>query len=112
MKRVLENLLSNAQKYGDLKGAITVEVSSFDERMMLSVHNEGLPIPDQELWRLFQPFERMKNVSVKGWGLGLPFVQSVAESHGGTVFADSAKERRTTFTLRLPIDARPYVRKD
>jgi signal transduction histidine kinase len=112
MKRALENLLSNAQKYGDLERVITVEVGSFDERMMLSVHNEGLPIPDQELWRLFQPFERMENVSVKGWGLGLPFVQSVAESHGGTVFADSAKERGTTFTVSLPIDARPYVLKD
>jgi len=108
MKRVLENLLSNAEKYGDPEGIVTVKISSFDGRMMLSVHNTGPPIPEHELKRLFQPFERMENVSVKGWGLGLPFVQSVAESHGGTVVADSADQRGTTFTVSVPIDARPY----
>lgn len=112
MKRVLENLLSNAYKYGDPEGAVTVGVSSFDGRMMLSVHNEGPPIPEQELQRLFQPFERMENVRIQGWGLGLPFVQSVAESHGGTVVADSAEERGTTFTISVPIDARPYAAKN
>jgi signal transduction histidine kinase len=111
IKRVLENLLSNAQKYGDAKSTITVEVSSFDGRMMMSVHNNGRPIPEHELQRLFQPFERMENVSIKGWGLGLPFIQSVAESHGGTVVADSALERGTTFTISVPIDARPYATK-
>lgn len=112
MKRVLENLLSNALKYGDSEGAVTVEVRSFDGRMMLSVHNEGTPIPEQELQRLFQPFERMENVNIQGWGLGLPFVQSVAESHGGSVIADSARERGTTFTVSVPIDARPHVAAD
>jgi len=109
LKRLIENLLSNAQKYGDSGCEVTITISSFDGRMMLSVHNQGLPIPEQDLLRLFQPFERMENVSIKGWGLGLPFVQSVAESHGGTVVADSAKERGTTFTVSIPIDARPYV---
>jgi signal transduction histidine kinase len=111
MKRVLENLLSNAQKYGDPEGMVTVKVSSFDSRMMMSVHNEGPPIPVQELNRLFQAFERLENVTVKGWGLGLPYVQSVAESHGGSVVADSAEERGTTFTVAVPIDARPYAAK-
>jgi hypothetical protein len=41
----------------------------------------------------------------------LPFIQSVAESHGGTVVADSALERGTTFTISVPIDARPYATK-
>lgn len=109
LKRVLENLLSNAQKYGDPEGMVTVKVSSFDSRMMMSVHNEGPPIPTQELSRLFHAFERMENVNVKGWGLGLPYVQSVAESHGGSVVADSAEERGTTFTVTVPIDARPYA---
>jgi signal transduction histidine kinase len=109
MKRVLENLLSNAQKYGDPDGLVTVKVSSVEGRMMLSVHNEGQPIPPHDLERLFQAFERMQNVDVKGWGLGLPYVQSVAESHGGSVVADSAEERGTTFTVSLPIDARPYA---
>lgn len=74
MKRVLENLLSNAQKYGDPEGLVTVKVSSSEGRMMLAVHNEGPPIPAHELQRLFQAFERLQNVNIKGWGLGLPYV--------------------------------------
>lgn len=109
MKRALENLLANARKYGDPEGTVSVKIRSFDGRIMLAVHNEGPPIPEQDLQRLFHAFERMENVSVKGWGLGLPYVQSVAESHGGSVLADSAADRGTTFTITVPIDARPYA---
>lgn len=109
MKRVLENLLSNAQKYGNPAGIVTVRVSSFDGRMMMSVHNEGPAIPTQELPRLFSAFERMENVNIRGWGLGLPYVQNAVESHGGSVVVDSAEERGTTFTVSVPIDARPYA---
>ena len=110
MKRVLENLLSNAQKYGDSSLAITVRISRVDDRMLLSIHNEGPTIPEFEMKRLFDTFHRIEDVNVKGWGLGLPYVQNVAESHGGSVIADSAEGRGTTFTVSLPVDARPYVR--
>ena len=110
MKRVLENLVSNAQKYGDSSKAITVTVTQNDSRMFLAIHNEGLPIPEAEMGRLFQSFERIEEVEVKGWGLGLPYVQNVAESHGGSAIVDSGEGRGTTFTVSLPVDARPYVR--
>lgn len=110
LTRALENLVSNARKYGDASKTITVRVSRVDVRMMLAVHNEGTPIPAEEMERLFHTFERIEDVKVKGWGLGLPYVRNVAESHGGSVFVDSAQERGTTFTLSLPIDARPYAR--
>jgi signal transduction histidine kinase len=61
--------------------------------------------------RLFNPYQRTEDTSVKGWGLGLPYVQNVAESHGGTVVIDSDVSRGTTFTVSIPIDARPYVQK-
>jgi signal transduction histidine kinase len=109
MKRVLENLTSNAQKYGDTSQPITVGVQRVDDRMLLSVHNEGAPIPVPDIPRLFNTFERIEDVDVKGWGLGLPFVQNVVESHGGSVIVDSAEGRGTTFTVSVPIDARPYV---
>lgn len=109
MKRVLENLVSNAQKYGDSSKAITVSVRQIDSRMFLGVHNEGSPISDADMARLFTSFRRIEDVSIKGWGLGLPYVQNVAESHGGSAIVDSSEERGTTFTLSLPIDARPYV---
>jgi len=109
MKRVLENLLSNAQKYGDGSKPIVVHVARVGERMQLSVHNHGAPIPEDELKRMFNTFARLEDVKVKGWGLGLPFVQNIAESHGGSVVADSEASRGTTFTVSVPVDARPYA---
>lgn len=112
MKRVLENLMSNAQKYGDPSQAITVRVSRVDDRMLLAVHNEGKPIPATQVQRLFHTFERIEDVEIKGWGLGLPFVQNVAESHGGSAIVDSAEGRGTTFTVSVPVDARIAVEPD
>jgi len=109
LKRMLENLLSNAQKYGEASKAITVCVRREDDLMMLSVHNEGTPIPPADMVRLFKAYERIEDTAVRGWGLGLPYVQNVAESHGGTVAVDSAAQRGTTFTVSIPTDARPYA---
>lgn len=106
MKRSLQNLLSNAQKYGDRASDITVQVKRIDHRVFLSVHNAGPAIPPQDVNRMFGAFERLGSVDVKGWGLGLPFVRNVAESHRGTVFVDSDPERGTTFTISLPLDCR------
>lgn len=110
MKRVLENLISNAQKYGNPSGIITVKVQREEGLMLLSVHNEGKPIPKGEMDRLFKRYNRIDDTHVRGWGLGLPFVQNVAESHGGTVVVDSVENRGTTFTVSIPIDARHYVK--
>jgi len=110
IKRTLENLLTNAQKYGDPAQPITVKVEHEDNLMLLSVHNEGVPIPKTDMYRMFNRYQRFEETQVKGWGLGLPYVQNVVESHGGTVVVDSAAERGTTFTVSIPIDARPYVK--
>lgn len=111
MKRVLENLVTNAQKYGDPSKPITVRTCRENDLMLLSVHNEGKPIPWAEMDRLFKPYHRIEDTDVKGWGLGLPFVQNVAESHGGSVVIDSDAVRGTTFTVSIPVDAGPYVKK-
>ena len=110
MKRVLENLIGNAQKYGDAAEPITVRAYPDKEVLRLSVHNEGTPIPSADIERLFKPYQRIENASVKGWGLGLPFVQKVIESHGGTVVVESDVGIGTTFTITMPIDARQYVK--
>jgi signal transduction histidine kinase len=110
MKRVLENLLTNAQKYGDSSCPITVRVQREDHLMLMSVHNEGPVIPKAEMDRLFKRYQRLEDTQVKGWGLGLPYVRNATESHGGTVVVDSDEERGTRFTVSVPIDARPYVK--
>ena len=109
MKRVLENLIANAHKDGDSSEPITVRLHRIDSRMIISVHNEGPPIPKADMERMFKTFQRIEDIDVKGWGLGLPYVQNVAESHAGTVIVDSGEDRGTTFTISVPVDTRPYV---
>lgn len=111
MKRVLENLLDNALKYGTPESTIRVQLASSHDRILLSVHNEGDPIPPAELESIFQVFRRAeaaKEGEKRGWGIGLPYVRSVAESHGGSVQIDSAPERGTTLGIDVPVDARPF----
>ena len=109
LRRALENLVANAMKYGD--GAeVTIKVDNAHDRMMLSVHNTGNPIPAENRTRIFQYLWRQDSArDQRGWGIGLPFVQSVAESHGGSVAVDSSPEQGTTFLIDLPVDCRPFV---
>jgi signal transduction histidine kinase len=111
MKRALENLVGNAVKYGAPDKQIRIKIDEMHERLLLSVHNEGNPIPPEELEDIFQFFQRSltaKESKKQGWGIGLPYVREVAESHGGSIGVDSAAERGTTFLIDIPVDARPY----
>jgi signal transduction histidine kinase len=112
LRRALENLIGNAGKYGDRNSVITINVKSYHGRTVLSVHNVGTAIPPEELESIFKVFERAKqekNNSTQGWGLGLPFVRCVSESHGGSIGAESSHEKGTTFTIDMPTDARPFI---
>lgn len=108
LKRVFENLLSNAQKYGEPNTPIKLLIERVDESIILEVHNEGRPIPEHERHLLFSTFHRFEDINIKGWGLGLPFVRLVTESHGGAITVDSTESSGTTFKIRLPIDCRSY----
>jgi signal transduction histidine kinase len=111
LQRALENLVSNAIKYGKPEGPVKIIHSSEHGRMLLSVHNEGSAIPPDQVEALFQVFRRAKAAKdgdKQGWGIGLPYVRSVAESHGGSIDVDSSDALGTTFTIDLPLDSRPY----
>lgn len=111
IKRAMENLIGNALKYGAPATPVRIKIDVQNERMLLSVHNEGEPIPQEQIESIFQVFRRAgtaKKVNKEGWGIGLPYVRSVAESHGGSIAVDSAKYRGTTFVVDVPVDARPY----
>jgi len=111
MKRLVENLVSNALKYGSPDTPIRIKIDEVHERLILSVHNEGDPIPPEEQEIIFLVFQRAslaQKGKKKGWGIGLPFVRAVAESHGGSIGVDSSAERGTTFLLDIPTDARPF----
>ncbi|GGY01293.1 sensor histidine kinase [Massilia dura] len=108
LRRALENLVNNAIKYGD-DAPVRVGIAQVRGRLMLSVHNEGNPIPKERHNRIFEYLHRDSGVSTDGWGIGLQLVKSVAESHGGSAMVDSAAETGTTFIIDIPVDCRPFV---
>ena len=111
MKRALENLIGNAIKYGADESPIQIKVDATHERVMVTVHNEGAAIIPEHLESIFQIYHRAvaaEKGDKQGWGIGLPYVRSVAESHGGSVSVDSVPERGTTFLIDVPVDARPF----
>lgn len=108
LRRALWNLVSNALKYGAKDAPVTVAITKQGGGAEVSVHNEGALIPPEAQRTLFEPFTRAASEhGAHGWGLGLMLVRACAEAHGGSVDVESAPGRGTTFTLRLPADARP-----
>jgi signal transduction histidine kinase len=111
LERSLENLLNNAQKYGEPGAPIEVSVGQNNGRAVLSVRNHGKPIPKEEFEAIFQQFVRAKGAaeSASGsWGIGLPYVRTVAQSHGGSAVVFSDAQSDTVFVIDIPIDARPF----
>jgi signal transduction histidine kinase len=107
--RVIENLLGNAVKYGAPGTPITIKTEPVHQRVVISVHNEGTPIPPAEQECIFQMYQRAaaaKHDTQPGWGIGLPYVRAIAESHGGSIGLDSSAERGTTFSVDIPRDGR------
>ena len=107
LRTAVSNLLDNAVKYSPDGVRIAVELEVPDEkRVVLRVRDQGVGIPEHELKRIFKRFYRVTQRSlsqVKGTGLGLFIVRSIARKHGGRVFAESeGAGKGTTVTLELP----------
>jgi CHASE2 domain-containing sensor protein/two-component sensor histidine kinase len=104
------NLVSNAIKYGQPGTDIEVRCFRENEEVIISVHNVGAPVAQQEITRLFDPYYRASNVEKgkAGWGLGLAFVKRIAEKHGGSVRAES-QASGVLFEIHLPAITEPAV---
>lgn len=111
VRRIIENLCSNAVKYGKENAPVKIVLEEGDTYALIQVHNEGTPIPEADQKVLFNPFERAseKTGKKKGWGLGLTLVKGLAEAQGGKVIVTSAEGMGTTFSVYLPHDAREHV---
>src|ERR1700676_562328 len=107
LRTAVFNLVENAVKYSGEKKEIEVDLLTPDiDTILLRVRDKGVRIPHPELKRIFKRFYRVASSAtgrVKGTGLGLFIVRSIARRHGGDAFAESeGTGRGSTFTLRLP----------
>ncbi len=112
LDRVLNNLLSNAIKYSPQGGQIRIEIGQEQDEhgawCVISVHDQGVGIPTDDLTHIFEPFYRASNVGegIQGTGIGLASVAQVIEQHGGTISALSEEGKGSTFVVRLPLSSR------
>lgn len=103
LRRLIENLATNAAKYGTEKSVITLTLTQDNMSASLTVHNQGTPIPQEEQAILFHRFRRAKSAEKKtGWGLGLTVVQEIVEAHNGEIKVMSKDGIGTTFLIKLP----------
>jgi signal transduction histidine kinase len=107
LRTAVANVLNNAVKYSGAQKDIVVDVLTPNiDTTLLRVQDKGVGIPRSEIGRIFKRFYRVttpRNNAVRGTGLGLFIVRSIARRHGGDVTAESAGEGRgSTFTIRLP----------
>lgn len=106
IRRVVENLVTNAVKYGSREAPISIIVEDHHEKEMVAikVHNYGNPIAEEERENIFKFLnkDRSRNpTKLESWGMGLTLVKSVASAHGGDVCLVSNEIDGTTFSLSL-----------
>ena len=105
LRVALNNLLTNAAKYGREGGHARVTLKVEDGRIHLSVRNDGEGFPPDEANHLFEKFFRLRNANTqrkRGSGVGLFTVRNIAELHHGRAWAESEPGTSATFHLSFP----------
>lgn len=112
ISRVLVNLLTNAIKYSNTGGSITVDAATWTEKdkeyIKMSVSDTGSGITKDKIDKLFKKYVQInaaRSGDVKSTGLGLVFCKIMIESHGGKIWVESELSKGTTFFFTLPLQA-------
>jgi len=106
LNHAIENLVSNAVKFGDTAGPIEIELVLRAGRAVLSVSNTGTPIPEQDRARIFERFyraDKSRSRRIEGTGLGLSLAREIARAHGGDLMLERSDNERTAFVLTIPL---------
>ncbi len=113
LQQVVMNLLSNAVKYSPRGGGIAVMAFlDRENRVKVSVHDEGLGMREEDIPRLFEKFSRLfdkRSLSISGTGLGLYITREIVRAHGGEMLVESVWGKGSTFSFVLPVAASSEV---
>jgi signal transduction histidine kinase len=100
----LFNLMDNATKYSSLKPVKVALQTKQEGCIEISIHDDGIGIPENDLKNITQPFHRASNVrQIKGTGIGIPLTLKIIELHGGKLQVTSRLRAGTVATVSLPI---------
>ena len=115
LQQVLLNLLSNAVKFTD-RGSVALQVDDREGRLLLTVTDSGIGMADEQLGRLFHPFEQADSSATRrygGTGLGLAITYDLVRMMGGTIDVTSELGKGSVFTVDLPLsEAVPMTSRD
>jgi two-component system heavy metal sensor histidine kinase CusS len=104
-KRIISNLISNALKYTQPNGKISIHIESMDPWAKISIHDTGVGIADEHITRVFDRFYRVdssRSSQSGGLGLGLAIVKSIVDLHNGNIVLESKLDSGTSVYLQLP----------
>ena len=105
--QVLDNIISNAMKYSPEGGIITFKTKQSEDKITISISDEGVGIPKDNLDKIFDRFYRVDKARTRklgGTGLGLAIAKEMVNAHGGNIWADSVEGKGTTIFFTLPYD--------
>ncbi|EIJ80179.1 multi-sensor signal transduction histidine kinase [Bacillus methanolicus PB1] len=107
LTQVLDNIISNALKYSPEGGQITFKVEEQDEQILVSISDQGVGIPKENIDKIFERFYRVdkaRSRKLGGTGLGLAIAKEMVKAHGGDICATSVEGKGTTIYFTLPVD--------
>lgn len=105
LTQVMDNIISNAMKYSPEGGKITFKMEEEIDQIVISVSDQGVGIPKDNLEKIFERFYRVDKARTRklgGTGLGLAIAKEMVEAHGGKIWATSVEGKGTTVSFSLP----------
>jgi PAS domain S-box-containing protein len=109
VRQILLNLLSNAIKFTPPDGQVEISADVKDDRLILTIRDTGIGIPEEQLANIAKPFSKLQNdphIAQDGTGLGLSIVDSLVAAHSGALTIKSKTGAGTTVSVSLPIQSK------